>query len=83
MCYFNVDIANAMTRSFLHDLSQRMRGWCERIQQCLDCRLGADSSNSVGESGIARYSELSALRGIQVVPRKFFRPEHFAQDVFY
>ena len=29
----------------------------------------------LGECGSARYSSLSARKGIQVVPRKIFRPE--------
>ena len=38
---------------------------------------------AVGEYGYARYSKrVSVYTEIQVVPRKFFRPEPLAQDVF-
>ena len=37
----------------------------------------------VGKCGYARYSfRVSAFAEIQVVPRKFFRPEPLARDVF-
>ena len=37
----------------------------------------------VGERGYARYSILSARKGIQVVPRKvYFRPEHDCSGFF-
>ena len=61
---------------------KRVPGWCEGMRWKADGRLGADFPKAVGEYGSARYSSLSARKGIQVVPRKVFRPESLRLRAF-
>ena len=56
---------------------QRVSGWCKDILLCVNGRPGADFLKKVGrEVRVSPLQRLSAhTMGIQVVPRKCFRPE--------
>ena len=63
---------------------QRVSGWCKDMLMDVNGRPGADflkqHSREIRVSPLQRLS--ARLTGIQVVPRKDFRPEKTSQGVF-
>ena len=73
-----------MGRIYAQTQPQRVSGWCKDMRVGVNGRPGADFLNNRSrEVRVSPLQRLSARQtGIQVVPRKIFRPEKISQGVF-